>query len=195
MGKGTNQIATRSEVYNIGQQGTLSENTRGCTYTQAAAYGIPVTGSSKLITYDDVVLTTKPFQPHLYICLNKEGYYFNSTYFDGNLSLASWHYTESDASTGPKMLIAEDPLEDSLINGTVSSNFPHYLNISWTYKSSRYVITRVYCKTQNWAVGSSDTSLNQVVNYVNSTYVQPTIIIKDNNTSKYTALVYIFYRS
>lgn len=191
MGQGTNQIATRSEVYAIGQLGTLSENTRGCTYTQAAAYGIPVTGSSKLITYDNVILTTKPFEPYFYINLNKDGYYYSESYFDDNLSLATWYSTESAASTGTKILIAEDPL----INGTVSSGFPHDLNISWIYKSSRYVITRVYCKTQNWAVGSSDTWFYQVVNYVNSTYVQPTIIIKDNNTSKYTALEYIFYYS
>lgn len=191
MGQGTNQIATRSEVYAIGQQGTLSENTRGCTYAQAAAYGIPVTGSSKLITYDDVILTTKPFDPYLYINLNKDGYNYSDLYFDGNLSLATWYSTESDASTGTKILIST-----ATVNYGVSpSNFPHNLNMSWAYKGSRYVITRVYCKTQNWAVGSSDTWFSQVVNYVNSTYVQPTIIIKDNNTSKYTALVHNFYYS
>ena len=189
MGQGTNQIATRSEVYAIGQEGTLSENTRGCTYTQAAAYGIPVTGSNKLITYDDVILTTKPFDPYLYINLNKNGYYYSEGYFDYNLSSATWYSILDDAITGTKILIAEDPL----VHGDFSPDFPHELNMSWTYKSSRYVIIRVYCKTQNWAVGSSDTSFYQVVNYVNSTYIQPTIIIKDNNTLKYTALEYTFY--
>ena len=82
MGKETNQIATRSEVYNIGQQGTLSENTRGCTYTQAAAYGIPVTGSSKLITYDNVILTTKPFEPYLYIYCYIVVYSYITGYWD-----------------------------------------------------------------------------------------------------------------
>lgn len=89
MGQGTNQIANRAEAYTLGQTGTLSENLRGCTYTQAAAYGLPVTGSNQLVKYSTLLNTTKPFVPYLSLRVVKSGSYDYNTTFTSDISTAT----------------------------------------------------------------------------------------------------------
>lgn len=192
MGVNTNQIATIAEAYAVGQTGSYTpEAGRCCTYSQAVAYGIPVTASSKLITYDVIKSSVSVFY---YLDVSLYGSYPGAwsayaSFSEVSLWTATWYTTEAAARTGTKIILGDT---DNLILGTSQTYFGpsgHDLSLGWMYYNSRYVLTRVYCHGATYAVAPGNTDMYVTVPYTASSTEGVILIIKDVNTSKYTGLV------